>query len=171
MGVDPGTHGAVGMFDSECVPQMSVFELPNFTLHVGGKNKARLDLDGVWTLMLGIAGAFDPHLAVLEDVNGYGGNEQQTAASAGVLMATKGALEMALVASQTPRKLITPATWKKHYGITGKRKEQKNAARRIASQTFPDIAHLFGRVKDDGVAEAALLAWYGATQILGYRPQ
>ena len=107
MGVDPGTFGAVAVFDSENVPRVTVYELTNVALRVGNKSKTRLDLDGVWSLMLGVAGAFDPHIAILEEVNGYGGNEQGTAASAGVLMSTAGALEMALIASETPRQIST----------------------------------------------------------------
>jgi crossover junction endodeoxyribonuclease RuvC len=60
--------------------------------------------------------------------------------------------------------------WKKALKIKGTGAEGKNASRVAASQLFPEHAELFSRVKDDGVAEAALIAWYGATQQLGYRP-
>jgi hypothetical protein len=38
--------------------------------------------------------------------------------------------------------------------------DRKDAARKRACQLFPQVAGLFSRVKDDGRAEAALLAYY-----------
>jgi hypothetical protein len=37
----------------------------------------------------------------------------------------------------------------------------KNASRALASQFFPDCSDQWKRVKDDGRAEAALIAHYG----------
>ena len=54
--------------------------------------------------------------------------------------------------------LVRPAIWKKGAGI-GK---DKGSARKAAQERFPDAADLFARVKDDGRAEAALLARWRA---------
>ncbi len=54
-----------------------------------------------------------------------------------------------------------PRTWKKHFNITGQRKEQKEAARRIAIERWPAFSQAFSRVKDSDRAEAALIALYG----------
>ena len=48
--------------------------------------------------------------------------------------------------------------WKRHYSITGERKDQKAAARRIAIDRWPAFADHFKRVKDADRAEAALIA-------------
>jgi hypothetical protein len=52
---------------------------------------------------------------------------------------------------------IPPAVWKKHFSLSG----DKDASRAYASSVFPDEAHLWARKKDDGRAEAALIAYYG----------
>ena len=54
--------------------------------------------------------------------------------------------------------LVRPAVWKKAARI-GK---DKGSARKAAQERFPDAADLFARVKDDGRAEAALLARWRA---------
>jgi hypothetical protein len=41
----------------------------------------------------------------------------------------------------------------------------KSDARRLATMKFPQHAKEFLRVKDDGVAEAALIALYGSTLV------
>lgn len=69
-----------------------------------------------------------------------------------------GACEMAAAATGRPLHHVTPSAWKKHFNIAA----GKDQARGLASQRFPSAAHLFARKKDDGRAEACLLALYGA---------
>jgi crossover junction endodeoxyribonuclease RuvC len=40
----------------------------------------------------------------------------------------------------------------------------KTASRRLACQKWPAFSHLWARVKDDGRAEAALLAYFGSKE-------
>jgi crossover junction endodeoxyribonuclease RuvC len=171
LGIDPGVKGAVALFAPDASPRISDFPLPTVNLRIGNKSRTRMDFDDCWLLMLGLTATYEPNMAFIEDVNGFGGNPNATAAAGGVLMTTVGALEMALVATQTPRHKVTPSVWTKAMKVKAKTsKERKDASRVLASQLFPESANLFGRVKDDGVAEAALLAYYGATHILGYTP-
>jgi hypothetical protein len=60
-----------------------------------------------------------------------------------------------------PLERVRPATWKLAMGLRGK---PKAASRGMATELFPDFADQFRRVKDDGRAEAALIARYGAYQ-------
>lgn len=53
---------------------------------------------------------------------------------------------------------VTPPVWKAKFGLL---KADKNASREVARQRIPALAPELTRVKDDGVAEAALLALYG----------
>lgn len=171
LGIDPGTKGALALFQPSHSPRISVFPFPTVTLRIGNKSRTRLDFDACWLLLLGLTATYEPDMAFIEDVNGFGGNPNATAAAGGVLMATAGALEMALVATETPRQKVTPSVWTKAMKVKAKTsKERKDASRVLASQLFPESANLFSRVKDDGAAEAALLAYYGATHILGYTP-
>ena len=64
--------------------------------------------------------------------------------------------------------LVAPARWKAMHGLKRREGEsqasQKTAARELAARLWPDHASKFARVKDDGVAEAALIALYGYHQ-------
>ena len=69
-----------------------------------------------------------------------------------------GALKMALAAHETPMYLVTPQKWKKHFSLSSR---DKGVSRGLAMQRFPKYADQFKRVKDDGRAEATLIALYG----------
>lgn len=57
-----------------------------------------------------------------------------------------------------PIRMITPASWKKKAQVP----TDKNGARQMASRLWPGASDQFKRVKDDGRAEAALLARWAA---------
>lgn len=56
-----------------------------------------------------------------------------------------------------PYTLVTPVTWKRSMNLP----RDKDAARRMAQQWFPDIASQLKRKKDEHRAEALLIALYG----------
>ena len=53
---------------------------------------------------------------------------------------------------------ITPLVWQRALKV----EKGKDGNRLRAVQTFPNYSNLFARKKDDGRADAALLAYYGA---------
>lgn len=111
--------------------------------------------------------ANDPALVMLEDIEAGGNRPQQSGGvSFGIIT---GALEAYVIALQLPHRKVSPKVWKGVLKIkAGKTDAEKSAAARLAaSQTFPGFSHLWPLVKHDGRAEAALLAYYGATYILG----
>lgn len=64
-----------------------------------------------------------------------------------------------------PYSRAIPAVWKRHMGLLG---TEKDAARQLALVRFPDAAHLLQRKKDNGRADALLLAlWHENTQLQG----
>jgi crossover junction endodeoxyribonuclease RuvC len=72
----------------------------------------------------------------------------------------------ACVASGLAVTEISPGSWKRSMSVPA----NKNEARRIATLKFPSFASTFMRVKDDGRAEAALLALWGQRQLFGIKP-
>lgn len=68
-----------------------------------------------------------------------------------------GVVEGVLQALRIPYQTITPQEWKKHFKLTGK---DKDASRLLAQQLYPDAP--LGLKKDHGLAEALLIARYGA---------
>jgi crossover junction endodeoxyribonuclease RuvC len=71
---------------------------------------------------------------------------------------TYGATQMAVAAHAMPIHYVTPAKWKGHFKLS----RDKGVSRSVAIQRFPKNAADFSRVKDDGRAEAALIALYGS---------
>jgi crossover junction endodeoxyribonuclease RuvC len=72
-----------------------------------------------------------------------------------------GALKQAVASAGLPMVLITPGTWKTIYKLRGG-VENKDMSRQRASELFPKFAHLWARKKDEGRAEAVLLAHYAS---------
>lgn len=68
-----------------------------------------------------------------------------------------------IVGLQRPMTLVPPVDWKRVMRVT----KDKDAARARAMQLFPKSAGEFARKKDDGRAEAALIAMYGTRQLGG----
>jgi hypothetical protein len=69
-----------------------------------------------------------------------------------------GELKTCLFFAGIPTFEVDPSTWKKSMHLSA----DKNASRALASQYFPDSADQWSRVRDDGRAEASLIAYYGA---------
>ena len=63
-----------------------------------------------------------------------------------------------ITALGVPLHLAHSRVWKGAYGLC----RDKRDSRVIAARLFPSFAREFSRVKDDGKAEAALIALYGA---------
>lgn len=99
-------------------------------------------------------GAQGIQMVVLEKVGGITG---QSASAAFTFGYSWGLVEGVLAALRLPVALITPQAWKKSAGLVA----NKGAARECAMRLWPAHAHLFARVKDDGRAEAALIARHG----------
>jgi crossover junction endodeoxyribonuclease RuvC len=74
-----------------------------------------------------------------------------------------GQIEGLLAALEIPVTLVTPQVWKRSLSVPA----DKSAARARAAQLWPGLAGTFARVKDDGRAEAALIALYGANTMQG----
>ena len=72
-----------------------------------------------------------------------------------------GVIEGVCAAAGLPVAFLTPPTWKRAVGIPPSKDGAKDAARSEAIRRWPDRAALFARVKDDGRAEAALVAVAG----------
>jgi len=71
-----------------------------------------------------------------------------------------GTLTGALQWRSIPFSEVQPSKWKQAMGLS----TSKRASREAASQMFPDQADLFKRAKDDGRAEAVLIAVWASRQ-------
>lgn len=160
LGIDPGLSGGYAVVDEKA----SLLSCGQFPTHTVKKNgKASTQLDGAdLAVLLGTTKATHAFVEVVSSRPRQAGQFQfgiNTGMIHGILHAHK--IKFELVAS---------ASWKSGYGIkrleAETKKDKKNEARAIASTLFPKQAKSFARVKDDGVAEATLIALYGLYLIL-----
>lgn len=141
LGIDPGKTGALAALH----PDGSLAWVHDMPDPISGALLADM-LEGE-----GIAGAF------VEFQVGRPGQSSSAmftfGTGYGVVLGVLGALRI-------PHTLVTAGKWKKSAGL-GK---DKNASRALAVRLWPDHAASFARVKDDGRAEAALIARHGLGQ-------
>jgi crossover junction endodeoxyribonuclease RuvC len=135
--VDPGKTGALAFLSPSI---LTVVDMP-----VVGK-----DVSGA--LLGELFGQFVPGHVYVEAVNSFGMGRQ----SAFKFGQGFGTILGAAAALAFPVTLVSPAKWKRAYGLG----RDKDAARLLATRLFPKNASDFKRKKDDGRAEAALLALY-----------
>lgn len=145
LGIDPGINGAFALVIANTV---GVVDMP--TIEVRGKR--RPSAHGIVDLIVR-TGPVD--LVIVEDVQGVQGSGATSAFNFG---RGAGVIEGVLAALERPVRYVTPQAWTKDLGVT----RDKGAHREMASRLFPGAADLFARVKDDGRADAALLAYWGS---------
>jgi hypothetical protein len=93
-------------------------------------------------------------MAVIEMVNAM---PKQGVSSTFKFGQAYGTVRGVVTAMGIPVHLVTPAMWKRHFRLDA----DKERARALALRLWPTSAH-FGRKKDHGRAEAALIARYGS---------
>lgn len=131
---------------------LAIEDMPTVEIVVNGKKRRNMPPVALANIIRILA----PQKAFLENVGVRPGEGAVGAFSFGRNL---GQIEGVLAALQIPTTLVHPATWKRRMSIPA----DKGGARMKAMALFPDKADLFKRVKDDGRAESALLAYYGIT--------
>lgn len=153
IGIDPGMGGAIACLVHPAV-ELLVEDMPALLIN----EKRRLNHWNLATLLQRYALDFDVQMVLVENVGAMPGQSPNGMFWFGF---SCGAVQQAVVSTGLPLNLVTPQTWKKAYGLRGG-KENKDQSRQKASQLFPSHAGLWARKKDDGRAEAVLLAHYGS---------
>lgn len=103
----------------------------------------------------------DRCLVVAENIRprpGDRGGRSSTMHSEGSLMRSRGIVEAVCDVLALRVEWVEPQSWKRAYGLLG---EEKEASRQTALALMPEMAHLLARKKDEGRAEALLIARYG----------
>jgi len=141
MGIDPGISGALAVLIDGNLE--TVLDMP--TIMVRGR--ARVTATGVTDAIVKL----NPDLVAIEEV---GVMPRQGIASGFSFGYGAGILEGVCAALSRPVHLVRPNVWKREAAVP----VDKGAVRQMACRLWPDQASLFARKKDDGRAEAALLA-------------
>ena len=139
-GIDPGIGGAVALVTEDGVEahDMPVVEI---------RGRRHVCPAGVRQLLVGLR----PDVVVLEHVQGVQGTGATSAFSFG---RSFGLLEGVVAGMQMRHVLVRPQAWTKTLGVSRDKGQHRAAAQRL----WPTQAHLFARVRDDGRADAALMA-------------
>jgi crossover junction endodeoxyribonuclease RuvC len=153
VGIDPGLNGAIAYFDTT-EGHLSIVDMPTFEVKRNNKMKREVSPIGVAHAM-GLARKVDG--VILERVGAMPGQGVTSVFSFG---RSFGILEGVLASERIPFTIVTPQEWQKAAGVRG----GKDGSRMRAGELFPNYANLFARKKDDGRADAALMAWYAATK-------
>lgn len=155
LGVDPGGTGALALL-SDNGASVEVCDMPVFRVTRGKTAKAELDVHGLIDMLR----RMEPNYCFFEKVGGMTG---ESAASSFNFGRIAGAAEAICKAQGARFTFVAPHVWKKKMGLV---RAQKDDSRAKATDMWPGVAAEFRRVKDDGKAEAALIAEYGRRQLL-----
>jgi crossover junction endodeoxyribonuclease RuvC len=151
LGVDPGLSGALALYDYITSSVEEVFDMPTIDAGVGSK---RVVDESTLAWRIDALAKRIKH-AFVEKVGAMPGQGVTSMFSFGT---SYGIVRGVIAANFIPITLVTPQTWKKALGVPA----AKDGARARASQLLPASSGLWCRVKDDGRAEASLIALYGA---------
>ncbi len=151
LGIDIGNRGAIAVL-TDAGELLSVHDMP--CLEDGPKGRRAVNAP----LLASITYASHASLAYVEHVAARPGEGPTGAFAFG---RARGVVEGVLAACGLPIAFLAPSTWKRAVGIPPGKDGAKDAARSEAIRRWPGHAEMFARVKDDGRAEAALIAAAG----------
>jgi crossover junction endodeoxyribonuclease RuvC len=149
VGIDPGAKGALAFFDP-VAGTLDIVDMPTVQVKRGAKLKTEISAQ----MVAAIIRSRKPSVAVVERVSSMPG---QGVSSVFAFGKAAGLLDGVLAALEIPITYVTPQVWQKAVNArTG-----KDGNRQRAAEIYPAYASSFSRVKDDGRADAALMAYWG----------
>ena len=137
LGIDPGVKGCLALFDKS-ERRVACHDMPDTTQ---GLQELVSSLPAVAFAV--VEKPYYPKVIGIKNV--------------AAIAEAYGKIKASLVWRGIPIREVRPAEWKAALNLSS----SKAASREMAGLIFPDDAHQWTRVKDDGRAEAALIAWYG----------
>lgn len=153
LGIDPGVSGAYAIYDTS-----------TGTIFAADAPTVGKDLDAAG--FAAEVAKWRPDRAIIERVGPMPGQGLSSTFRFGVAY---GVVQGVVAALRIPVEFATPGKWKAYYGLSstmppgaGRRKDLKEKSRERALHLWPARSELFRRKKDDGRAEAALLAKFCA---------
>jgi crossover junction endodeoxyribonuclease RuvC len=151
IGIDPGINGAIAVFRDGKLE--SVVDMPTVEIASGKTIKRHISAATLRNILE--LDMYQFSHVVIEKVGAMPGQGVTSMFNFG---RSAGIIEGVVVGLKIPHTYVTPQTWTKAVG----RAAGKDASRMRAMELFPAAkADLFKRAKDDGRADAALIAyWY-----------
>lgn len=153
IGIDPGLSGAIAAYDPY-TGALEVHDVPTHELVRNGKKKREVDLHSCARIIDALAKPAGSSI-LMEQVGAMPGQGVSSVFAFGKVY---GILLGISAATFVPLDTVTPAVWKRAMGVTS----SKDGSRAKASALLPRYSSMWSRVKDDGRAEATLIALYSA---------
>lgn len=151
IGVDPGVTGALALVNCDG-DLIEIADMPALRDGSGGRVSVNAPL------LAELLARWHAREVICEFVSA---RPKEGAVSAFSFGRSRGVIEGACGALALPIRFITSPGWKRLVGLPAGREGAKDAARSEAIRRWPDKAGLFARVRDNGRAEAALIAVAG----------
>ena len=148
---DPGLSGALAVYDGK---SLDVRDMPTFTAKAGARQTDRKFIDEANAVRMIQNCRRGASIFLIEQVGGIPGQSAPAAFTFGYGV---GVVLTAARCAGYRIERVAPATWKSALKVPA----DKRAARARASELLPAYSGLWARQKDDGRAEAAMLALYG----------
>lgn len=153
IGIDPGITGAIYFNAHE---ERSVVDMPIMAKTSGKGNQINpYELTSLLVAAMATDPTYDNGTCYLESVSAMPGQGVSSVFSFGK---SAGIIEGVLAALNIPLVMVTPQRWKKQAKLIGK---DKDAARTLAIQLYPELSDRLARKKDIGRADAILIAEFG----------
>jgi crossover junction endodeoxyribonuclease RuvC len=149
VGVDPGVTGALAVVTDGRL--ITVIDMP--------VNEGRADGSEIREILEGVVMSAETFVFV-EDTQPMPKNGSIASFKLGL---NTGIVLGVVQSLSLPLRRVRPADWKRGQGLLGK---TKDASRGLATELYPGFANQFRMVKNDGRAEAALIARHGLSVLI-----
>jgi crossover junction endodeoxyribonuclease RuvC len=144
--IDPGKSGAIAFYFSSHSHVVSVEDMPVVDHRINGVELAsRIN-------------QMSPDACIIELVSSRPGQGVASMFNFGMCFGVAVGVVQAL---NIPLHFVTPTKWKKYFSLSSDKEE----SRRRAIDLWPESADRFSRRRDEGRAEAALIAKWGAETV------
>lgn len=150
LGIDPGISGALAVLDDDA-KIVDIYDTPTLEVITGKSKKKRVNPQSIVAELRLFKDK--PIMGIVEQVNAMPNQGVTSMFSFGRSL---GVIEGVLAGCLIPYVYVSPVVWKRKMQINA----SKDGSRELAMRTWPAHSTLFARKKDDGRAEAALLALY-----------
>lgn len=163
IGIDSGLTGGIAFLRTGAAAP-TVFDLPTFEVKVGEKLRRKLDALELARLVRREVPADAGAVVYLEQLHARaeqgGSTKRNGMQSQGAMMECFGAVCATLQILRLPVVPVYPQSWKRIYDLGS----DKTAARAMGATLYPSLSADLKRVRDDGRADAVLIAHFGTTK-------
>ena len=156
IGIDPGLQGAIALYEP-LIEKLETFEMP--ILKAGTNSKRVIDELELSRMVKSWCEKHTIKKVLIERVHAM---PKQGVTSVFTFGMGYGIVIGILAANTLPIEYVTPQSWKKELRVPA----LKDGSRARASQLFPAYSAQWNKSKWDGRAEAAMIAYYGAKNLI-----